>query len=101
MGQEAGLDHRQENARLRDEIEQLRTSLESSLDENSRLVEDRDRLRARVTTLARELQIVAQSYMQQPPASPETDPETAEARQSQTEEELRVAFEELQVLAEE
>jgi PAS domain S-box-containing protein len=89
--------------RLLDENEQLRTALESSVEENAGLVEDRDRLRNRVATLAREMQAqsVAFSRDAAPAAQPNTDRDEADAKHSQTEEELRVAFEELQVLAEE
>jgi PAS domain S-box-containing protein len=96
-----------EDERMADEIEQLRTALESSLEENGRLIEDRDRLRDRVAMLARELQAASVAYGQRvPSASPSTDAlsadeATAAEKHSQTEEELRVAFEELQVLAEE
>lgn len=86
--------------RLFDENEQLRTALESSLDENGRLLEDRDRLLRRVTVLARELQMANSAYVRG--SAPEAINEAAvEAQHSQTEEELRVAFEELQVLTEE
>ncbi|MDX6805898.1 sensor histidine kinase [Terrihabitans rhizophilus] len=87
--------------RLLDENEQLRTSLESSLDENSRLAEDRDRLLHRVTVLARELQLANAAYQRPSPAPSPLDDLGREALQSQTEEELRVAFEELQVVTEE
>jgi PAS domain S-box-containing protein len=93
----------EENTRLLDENEQLRTALESALDENGRLVEDRDRLRSRVVTLAREIQAANALYKRDPEPVREwaADKDAAEAKHSQTEEELRVAFEELQVLAEE
>jgi hypothetical protein len=42
--------------RLIDENEQLRTMVESLLEENARLVEHRDRLSARLTNLSRQLQ---------------------------------------------
>lgn len=93
-----------ERTRLVDENEQLRTALESSLEENARLGEDRDRLLRRITVLARELQAMNAtrelSAAPPPPAAPGGDVE-AVLKHSQTEEELRVAFEELQVLAEE
>ena len=79
-----------------DEMEQLRTALESALEENSRLVEDRDRLRHRLTLLAQELQAI-----QVQPSDKLTQQQNSAERHSQTEEELRVAFEELQVLTEE
>jgi PAS domain S-box-containing protein len=88
---------RAEQRRLRDEIEQLRTSLESSIEENTRLTEDRDRLLRRVTALAREIQAM------QPPAVDALLAEREDDRghSGQTEEALRVAFEELQVMTEE
>jgi len=93
-----------DHSRLLDENEQLRTALESSLEENTRIVEDRDRLLRRITVLAREIQMMdaARTTPVTPPlrVHSSSDPE-AILRQSQTEEELRVAFEELQVLAEE
>ena len=84
---------------LRDENEQLRTALEAALDENARLVNDGDRLRSRITVLARDLHAStsAQAGLPQLLAA-EAD---ARERQGQSEEELRVAFEELQVLTEE
>ena len=80
---------------LRDENEQLRTSLEAALEETDALAEDRDRLLRRVADLSRELAL-ARMARQRAIAN-----ETGIVRQSQTEEELRVAFEELQVLTEE
>ena len=84
-----------------DEIEQLRTSLESALEENAHLMEDRDRLARRVAQLSRDLQ----SFRSSQPSSPSPPPAPAPSRrieeQGQAEEELRVAFEELQVLTEE
>ena len=90
-----------ESERLLDENEQLRTALESALDENSRLTDDRDRLLRRVTVLARALQAANTAYARSEAAMPPLDDVAREARQSQTEEELRVAFEEMQVLTEE
>jgi PAS domain S-box-containing protein len=87
-------------AGLLDEIEQLRTALESALEENARLVEDRDGLLRRVSVLARELQSTQAAHAPVPRASPGAE-ETENARINQAEEELRVAFEELQVLTEE
>ena len=87
--------------RLLDENEQLRTGLESSLDENARLSEDRDRLLRRVTALARELQAANAAFSAPSPPQISAENDTSVARQSQTEEELRVAFEELQVVTEE
>lgn len=102
MGQTVSDSEPEVDTRLLDEIEQLRTALESSLEENTRLIEDRDRLLRRVAVLARELQAAknvfnaARDPVPQPSAADE-----AQTRQSQAEEELRVAFEELQVLTEE
>jgi PAS domain S-box-containing protein len=89
-------------SRLLDENEQLRTELESSLEENSRIIEDRDRLLRRVAVLARELQNM--NAARAADVSPMREPisgEESRFKQNQAEEELRVAFEELQVLAEE
>jgi two-component system CheB/CheR fusion protein len=89
-------------SRLRDEIEQLRTSLETALEENARLVDDRDRLLHRVTALARDLQAANMAYAATtPPNDAPFDPKIESEKLSQSEEELRVAFEELQVLTEE
>lgn len=90
-------------AMLLDENEQLKTELETSLDENARLIEDRDRLLRRVTTLARELQTTTAKQLDRTDgqvSAPVEVPPT-ETKLSETEEELRVAFEELQVLTEE
>jgi len=84
--------------RLRDEVEQLHTALEGAVEENTRLVGERDRLRTRVTSLARDLRSANQQYVAH---SPETAHDVQSERLSQSEEELRVAFEELQVLTEE
>lgn len=84
--------------RLGDEIEQLRTSLESALDENARLADDRDRLLRRVTTLSRDLQALRENAV---PSSAQPAQAVPVLQYSQAEEELRVAFEELQVLTEE
>lgn len=82
---------------LLDENEQLRTALEAALEENDRLVEDRDRLLRRVSVLSRELQAAQDARDEAIPA-----PSTAiRDRQNQAEMELRSAFEELQVLTEE
>jgi two-component system CheB/CheR fusion protein len=81
---------------IRDELEQLQTSLESAVEENARLAEDRDRLLVRVNALSEELR---SAYARQSPAVPETPaPVPGDPEQ---EEQLRVAFEELQVLTEE
>lgn len=87
-----------EELRLREEAEQLRTTLESALEENMRLVEDRDRLLRRITTLSRDLQEAYSNYARGPVR--DVVP-SGEERQNQADEELRVAFEELQVLTEE
>lgn len=93
-----------EKVRLLDENEQLRTALESALEENALIVEDRDRLLRRVTVLAREFQAMqgADARLEAGARSVEQfSVAQSEAQRSQTEEELRVAFEELTVLAEE
>jgi PAS domain S-box-containing protein len=86
-------------ARLRDENEQLHTALETVLEENARLIDDRDRLLVRVSALSRDLQRSHAEYIEG--RGQESALAAASALQSQTDEELRVAFEELQVLAEE
>ena len=92
---------------LIDENEQLRTTLESALEENARVVEDRDRLMRRVALLGHEvrtLRHIAEQPVGSVSAPVTTSPPAgidAEARSTQTDEELRVAFEELQVLTEE
>jgi PAS domain S-box-containing protein len=88
-------------SRLRDEVEQLRTSLETALEENARLVDDRDRLLKRVTALARDLQAANMAYAATTPKEAVSDQKIESEKLSQNEEELRVAFEELQVLTEE
>ncbi|WP_242095746.1 HWE histidine kinase domain-containing protein [Sphingomonas sp. CROZ-RG-20F-R02-07] len=95
--------HEDERSRLLDENEQLRTSLESALEENSRTVEDRDRLLRRVTVLARELQAAntAQGVLAAATSAPGRSTDESEFKQSQAHEELQVAFEGLQVLSEE
>ena len=97
--------HLDENleSRLSDEIEQLRTALEASLEEMARLAEDRDRLLRRVTEQSRELQSVNAAYRKaafkdELAGAGATD---AMIRHDQDQEELRVAFEEMQVLTEE
>ena len=89
----------QEASRLRDEVEQLRTALESSVEDNTRLIEDRNRLLERVTSLARDLRTASLEYTAT--SSVATSEDVKSERLSQSEEELRVAFEELQVLTEE
>ena len=59
-----------------DEIEQLRTSLESALEENAHLMEDRDRLARRVAQLSRDLQ----SFRSSQPSSPSPPPAPAPSR---------------------
>jgi PAS domain S-box-containing protein len=84
--------------RLIDENEQLRTMVESLLEENAQLAEHRDRLSARLTNLSRQLQTThaaAPSPIAAPPSTPPMDEKDRQA------EELGVAFEELQVLTEE
>ena len=93
-----GLDRASEIARLQDENEQLRTALESTTEENIRLIEDSDRLLLRLTAQVREMTVGPASAAAENSAPPES---TARERISQTEEELRVTFEELQVLTEE
>jgi two-component system CheB/CheR fusion protein len=102
MAPETIFDHEQESQRQLDENEQLRTSLETSLEENARITEDRDRLLRRVAVLARELQSANSAYARARDivVVPTIDTEE-ELGRSQTDEELRVAFEELQVLTEE
>lgn len=93
-----------EKSRLLDENEQLRTALESALEENALIIEDRDRLLRRITVLAREFQAMqgADARLEAESRSVERlAVAQSEAQRGQTEEELRVAFEELQVLAEE
>lgn len=83
---------------LREENEQLRTALESALEENTSLIDDRDRLLHRITTLSRHLQEAHSIYARDQVTGPVP---AAVERRSEVEEELRVAFEELQVLTEE
>jgi two-component system CheB/CheR fusion protein len=91
-----------EIARLRDENEQLRTAIETALEENARIVEDRDNLHRRVAMLGRELRVASLATAR---TQEDDDAQQAQSlkteQQNQAEEELRVAFEELQVLAEE
>ena len=99
-------DRQSEMTRLRDEVEQLRTALEASADEVTRLLEDRDRLLQRVMTQARELQSANEAYAQ---ANRDRDGRGGNGdndavtrfQSEQDQEELRVAFEEMQVLTEE
>jgi len=96
-------DDRRQMARLIDEIEQLRTALETSEEEVARLAEDRDRLLRRLTSQSRDLQSAEASYRQASAfhggGGPDDDRGYLAAREE--EEELRVAFEEMQVLTEE
>lgn len=89
--------------RLRDEVEQLRTALETSGDEIDRLVAERDRLLRRVTAQARELQAANSAYSQVSISHGHAAQAgmAAQLRADQDQEELRVAFEEMQVLTEE
>jgi len=96
-------DDKREIARLLDEVEQLRTALEASGDEVERLAEDRDRLLRRLTAQARDLQAASTAYVDaaahhRVTAGPDL---AAQHRSDQDQEELRVAFEEMQVLTEE
>ena len=96
-------DEAREVDRLLDEIEQLRTALEASSDEVSRLAEDRDRLLRRVTAQSKELQSANAAYSRSTSGHERQTKAgaTAEAQSDQEQEELRVAFEEMQVLTEE
>lgn len=96
----ANYDEARSDTSLLDEVEQLRTALESALEENDRLVEDRDRLLRRVTGLSHELQATPRQFTKVREAEEPQD-HAAERRLNQSEEELRVAFEEMQVLTEE
>ena len=95
-------EHHRAMERLRDENEQLRTALETALDETNRAGADRENLRRRVAMLGRELRIANSAHARSDTAeqASHTNNLTYE-KQNHTEEELRVAFEELQVLAEE
>lgn len=100
----AGVSGTNDVAQLLGENEQLRTTLEAAIEENARVVEDRDRLMRRVAVLGHELRTLRVTAPSRggggssPSALADVE---ARARQSQTDEELRVAFEELQVLTEE
>lgn len=78
-------------SRLLDEIEQLRTALETSFDENARLLEERDRLLRRLTAQARDLH----------DSKAHGSAVGLAADHGPAEEELRIALEGLQVLSEE
>jgi PAS domain S-box-containing protein len=88
-----------QTARLIDENEQLRASLESSLEENALLVEERDQLRLRMRELSNELRTTYEAVSRHEDRTSMVEPVLV--HQGETEEELRVALEELQVLAEE
>ena len=94
---------RREVMRLLDELEQLRTALEASSDEVSRLAEDRDRLLRRVTAQSRDLQAANAAYADAVSRDTQRlDPvDKSLSPGDQEQEELRVAFEEMQVLTEE
>jgi two-component system CheB/CheR fusion protein len=87
--------------RLIDENEQLRTMVESLLEENARLVEHRDRLSARLTNLSRQLQAAHTAAAAVPTPVPPRSKAPANDEKDRQAEELGVAFEELQVLTEE
>jgi PAS domain S-box-containing protein len=93
----------EENSRLVDEVEQLTTSLEAAQDEISSLAAERDRLRLAMDRLASDLKMAwkAGSSAEAEPEVQISQTELERERASQTEEELRAAFEELQVLTEE
>lgn len=88
-----------EAARLLDENEQLRTSLEGLIEDNALLAEERDRLRERLREMSQEFRVTQAAMSRQEERAAWMGPEFE--RKGQTEEELRVAFEELQVLTEE
>jgi len=91
-----------ERSNLLDENEQLRTALESALEDNANLADDRDRLLQRVAVLVRELQSAKQTGDLIAAASSLRERDRSdELVRSAESEELQVAFEELQVLAEE
>ena len=68
-----------------DEIEQLRTSLESALEENAHLMEDRDRLARRVAQLSRDLQSFRSSQPSTPYPTPPPTPTKRIEEQGQAE----------------
>ncbi|MBV9523783.1 MAG: hypothetical protein JO010_13375, partial [Alphaproteobacteria bacterium] len=82
-----------ETARLQGEVERLRAALQAAQDENLRLVEARQQLLAQIDDQGRELRGERSSNR--------AERAQGDDRQSATEAELRVAFEELQVLTEE
>jgi PAS domain S-box-containing protein len=94
---------REQNSRLVDEVEQLKTTVENTQDELSALGQERDALRATVARQARDLQLAwrARSSAEAEVASLGDQTTIESERRSQTEEELRAAVEELQVLTEE
>ncbi|GAB0119566.1 hypothetical protein Acid7E03_36380 [Acidisoma sp. 7E03] len=85
------------------ENEQLRTALENVLEENAKLLDERQRLSRRVSQQARQLlEMAAKLAPQTENASAAADERLFDRVQNeQQEEELRVALEEMQVLAEE
>lgn len=95
----SGLRTRAENI-LIDEIEQLRVTLETALEENAILASERDRLRAHLGQVTQELRVTHAAMDRVHTQASEPDAR-ALARFDQNDEELRVAFEELQVLTEE
>lgn len=93
----------EENSRLVDENEQLRTALESAQEEVAAIADERDRLKVNLSRLSRDLELAwqARSTAEADAASVTDETEIESERVSQTEEELRAAFEELQVMTEE
>jgi len=89
--------------RLVAENEQLRTALENVLEENAKLLDERERLTRRVSQQARQLlEMAAKLAPQTEEASAAADERPLDlAQNEQQDEELRVALEEMQVLAEE
>jgi two-component system CheB/CheR fusion protein len=85
-------------AALLDENEQLRAALETMLEENGLLIEERERHQRRMGDLMQEMSAMREALSRQATRASTALPL---ARHSETEEELRVAFEELQVLTEE
>src|SRR4051812_16846457 len=93
---------RNELVRLRDELEQFRTSFEAASDEVSRLTDDRHRLLQRLASQARALQLANKLYTDGVAGNRNSEDSTELSfRLEQDQEELRVAFEEMQVLTEE
>ncbi|MBO9560283.1 MAG: PAS domain-containing protein [Caulobacter sp.] len=88
-----------ETIRLVDENEQLRTLLEAALEENAVLTGDLDRLRDRLAEMGNEMRLQREIAARDEQYIKQIEPTFT--RQDETEEKLRVAFEELQVLTEE